>query len=64
MKSKGKAGNGSPKYEVAADNKYNVTFTKTANGYLAEFESLGKPLLVDANGKKTFLIKRNSSGRI
>ncbi len=58
MKSTGKAGNGSPKYEVAADNKYNVTFTKTANGYLAEFESLGKPLLVDANGKKTYSDKK------
>lgn len=58
MKGTGKAGNGSPKYEVAADNKYNVTFTRTENGYLAEFESLGKPLLVDANGNKTYSDKK------
>lgn len=40
------------------DNKYNVTFTRTENGYLAEFESLGKPSLVDANGNKTYSDKK------
>lgn len=53
-KSTGNAGNGSPKYEVITNNKYNVTFTRTAKGYKAEFESLQKPLLVDATGKETY----------
>ena len=54
MKSTGNAGNGSPKYEVITNNKYNVTFTRTAKGYKAEFESLQKPLLIDATGKETY----------
>ena len=58
MKSNGNSGNGSPKYEVETNNKYNVTFTRTDAGYVAEFTSLGKPLQVDANGVAKYSDKK------
>lgn len=58
LKSSGKTGNGSPKFNVMTDNRYQITFTRTGNGYTAELTSLDEPLSVDVNGVKTYTAKK------
>lgn len=59
VKPTGKAGNGSPKYSVALNNRYEVTFKKRdGGGYVAEFESLDNPLLVDGTGQAKYSDKK------
>lgn len=59
LKSSGKTGNGSPKFNVLTNNRYQITFTRTGNGYTAELTSLDEPLSVDVNGNKTYTAKKD-----
>lgn len=58
IKNTGAAGNGSPKYRVALNNRYEVTFKKDGSSYVAEFENLDAPLLVDASGNGKYSDKK------
>lgn len=59
IKSSGKVGNGSPKFNVMTNNRYQITFTRTGNGYTTELTSLDEPLSVDVNGNKTYTAKKD-----
>ena len=50
-KATGKAGNGSPKYEVATGDTYHVVFERTSSGYTATFTDLTNPLIVTSTGE-------------